>query len=339
MLRYRETFESRALPSSPLRRNALQEDDPYTDDGAYFYRLNPKFKAPQSYRGATPFGQEGWLRIERYSRSSGRSSTAQYGIAKDPEDPGNHVLELKSPEHTDGIVIRSTAPLPSEYRVCVKGGYAQFGSGKPGPENNGYKGQEKAEPWITASSLNENGLYWLTILDAEPRPRNNVWIHHHRKAVIDSDNNWYPEKDGGSWTRIFDGNRYIQSGEHPVMMFVLDGRKKKEVWNRDRTGRPFISWSRNQWNPEVESGEIRAVDAYLEDTWYDVCIQKTKAHYVLSMNGKFKYGGETHYVARIERSRAFEREGTPDYFMFGDPHVNFYRGRALFDDIRLYVLE
>jgi hypothetical protein len=27
----------------------------------------------------------------------------------------------------------------------------------------------------------------------------------------------------------------------------------------------------------------------------------------------------------------------PDYFFFGDPHINFYEGTAEFDDVDLYL--
>lgn len=335
-LLHRETFEAVPPPGAPLHEDVSKESDPYSDDGAYFRRLDPRFEAPMAYRGGAAFGQNGWLRIERYTRSKELPSSAQYEIVTDPADQRNHVLAIKSPEHTDGVVIRSSRPLPPEYRICVKGGHADFGTGRPG-DSNGYRGDERAEPWLATPSIHENGLYWLSILDAEPRPRNNVWIHHHRKAVIDSDNNWYPEKDGGSWSRIFDGKGYQRSGEHPVMMFVFDSRSQKTAREAARTGPAFISWSEGRWNPEFETGEIRAVDAYLENTWYDVCIEKTQATYTLSMSGTFKYGGTTSYTGTIERSRVLERAPTPDYFVFGDPHANYYRGHALYDDVRLYV--
>jgi hypothetical protein len=50
-------------------------------------------------------------------------------------------------------------------------------------------GGECSEPWFNCDSTLQNGFYWLTILDEVPRPHNNIWIHHHRKVVIDSDNN------------------------------------------------------------------------------------------------------------------------------------------------------
>ena len=48
----------------------------------------------------------------------------------------------------------------------------------------------------------------------------------------------------------------------------------------------------------------------------------------------------------LNQSRAFggAERGTwppgsayPDYFFFGDPHINFYEGSADFDDVKLYV--
>src|SRR5947199_107768 len=76
----------------------------------------------------------------------------------------------------------------------------------------------RAEPWWNNDATTHNGFYWLTILDAQPRPHNNTWIHHHRKVVLDSDNNYPP------WMEMFDGNGFALNGEHPIMMFALDGR-------------------------------------------------------------------------------------------------------------------
>ena len=32
-----------------------------------------------------------------------------------------------------------------------------------------------------------------------------------------------------------------------------------------------------------------------------------------------------------------EGEWWPEYFMFGDPHVNYYEGQVLYDDVKLEV--
>jgi hypothetical protein len=141
--------------------------------------------------------------------------------------------------------VRPTAPLPERYRVSLRVGFADCGDGLPGL--NGYDGGETAEPWSSTAATSQNGFYWLAILDAPPRPHNNVWIHHHRKVVVDSDNH-FP-----AWMEIFDGSGFVWSGEHPVMMFALDGRGEAQL----TSGKPFLSYSGDSWQP---SGKIRAVE-------------------------------------------------------------------------------
>lgn len=336
VLAYEENFEKSKLPRNVYwKENKLEEADPYSDDGEFFKKANPRFKAPFAYRISQPFSKNGWLTIESYTRDPETTFESMVSLSSDPLNRANNVLKITSPEHTDGTVVRPTNPLPSEYRVCVRAGFASFGTGKLiNNEHNGYAGDETDEPWGSDSSTNENGFYWLAILDSVPMPRNNVWIHHHRKAVIDSDNNTYPsESSNGSWSNIWNGTEFEQSGEHPVMMFVLDPNAPAS----ERTGRPFISLANGSWNSEAQDKQIRAADAYLDDTWYDVCIEKTKEHFRLTMAGDFRYGGKTVYDAAIDLAKTLNPEGTPDYFMFGDPHANYYEGSVYFDDIKLFV--
>ena len=53
-------------------------------------------------------------------------------------------------------------------------------------------------------------------------------------------------------------------------------------------------------------------------------------------SGKFKSGGETTYTGTIDGGGVFHAGG-PSWFMFGDPHENFYVGSVLYDDVRLEV--
>ena len=264
------------------------------------------------------------------------------------------MLRIASPAHTDGTVVRPTHPLPERYRVSLRVGFPNFGDGRPGL--NGYGGGETAEPWSDENATAQNGFYWLTILDSLPRPHNNTWIHHHRKVVIDSDNNVPP------WMQIFDGQRFVVSGEHPIMMFALDGKGE----GTELTGKPFLSYSEGAWQP---SGDIRAVDSYLPGEWYRVSIDRTDGRFTMEISGRFRYGGQTTYRSSIDaaancvwhfnRSAADDASrcvdeghlpsldssfpnwpagGTwPDWFMFGDPHTNYYEGDVLYDDVRLEV--
>jgi hypothetical protein len=312
---------------------------------------------PAAFRATVPFGTGGWLTAEAYTRRPGAALADLAGVVPDPADPSNGVLRIASPEHTDATVIRPSAPLPPRYRVSLRVGFAAFGDGKPGP--NGYDGGEKGGPWWPdADATAQNGFYWLTILDALPRPHNNTWIHHHRKVVVDSDNH-YP-----AWMEIWDGNRFVSSGEHPVMMIALDGSRPGD----ERTGNPFYAWANGAWQP---SGAIRAVDAYLPDTWYAVTIERDGPVYTVSISGRFRFGGERTYTARIDAADRcvwhwpvdtaeaaaaagcvdtgwFPAGGPddprwpaggawPDWFMFGDPHANYYEGAVHYDDVVLEV--
>ena len=188
-------------------------------------------------------------------------------------------------------------------------------------------------------------FYWLAIADTIPRPHNNIWWHHHRKIVIDTDNH-FP-----AWMQIWNGEEFISSGKNPILMFALDGKGKDDP----KTGKPFISFSDWKWQP---SGEIKAVDAYLPDQWYEVIIERDQESFTLKVSGKFAYGGYRDYVTTInvkqnnvwhhnrqpdqiwsdcQKENEQTKSSWPDYFFFGDPHINYYEGEVYYDDIKLEV--
>jgi hypothetical protein len=322
---YEENFEDPAhlFKSGPPQwvADTYQDTDKFSDGGAHFKRLG--ITPPAAFRAEGPFGKSGWLSVASYSRSNLTKFTDLFEVVPDPAAPNNHVLKISSPKHTDGTVVRSTNALSKKYRVCLKVGFASFGDGKPGASLNGYAGGETDEPWLSGDATLENGFYWLTILDATPRPHNNIWIHHHRKVTIDVDNN----KE--AWTNIWEGKSWIADGQHPVTMFAID----KDGADDDSTGRPFLTWSNGALQP---SGAIRSVDAYKDNTWYSACIERNEDVFVLTTSGDFKWGGQQTYVASIPvRSVYSTGEAIPDFFMFGDPHNNYYRGSVYYDDIKL----
>jgi hypothetical protein len=302
--------------------DSYQDADEFSDGGGHFKALG--IKPPAAFRAEGLFGRDGWLSVAAYSRSDLTKFGDLFEVVSDPADPNNHVLKISSPKHTDGSVVRSTNALPTKYRVCLKVGFASFGDGKPGRGSlNGYAGGETDEPWLSGDATLENGFYWLSILDATPRPHNNLWIHHHRKVTIDSDNN----KD--AWTNIWEGKSWVADGRHPVMMFGVD----RDGGDDDSTGRPFLSWSNGTLQP---SGAIRAVDAYKDNTWYSACIERNETEFVLTISGDFKWGGRQTYVGTIPLRSVYQAgEGIPDFFVFGDPHNNYYRGSVYYDDIKM----
>jgi hypothetical protein len=311
---------------------------------------------PRAYRASAPFGQSGWLTVESYSRAQTTSVASLFSVVADPAGGGNKVLRIASPAHTDATVVRPTQALPDRYRVSLRVGYANFGDGLASG-TNGYSGGETADPWLPdEDATGENGFYWLTILDTVPRPHNNVYIHHHRKVVMDSDNNVPP------WMQIWNGTRFIDSGEMPLMMIGIDGGGDVD----ELSGKPFFSYANGSWQA---SGQIRAVDSYRPMTWYRASIERTGDQFTLQVSGDFRYGGMQSYVATIDGAgrcvwhynrqplaagspcvdashypslpaepALWPADGAwPDYFMFGDPHNNYYEGQVYYDDVRLEV--
>ncbi len=150
---------------------------------------------------------------------------------------------------------------------------------------------------------------------------------------------------------IWNGNAFVERGEHPVMMFAIDGTGA----DSDRVGRPFIPYSSGKWQP---SGSIRAADSYKSNLWYDVRLEREGNVYTVEVSGDFQYGGKTTYRASIDAmsscvwhfNRTADEDASkceapgwspgdtwPDYFMFGDPHENYYEGEVYCDDVRLEV--
>ena len=106
------------------------------------------------------------------------------------------------------------------------------------------------------------------------------------------------------------------------------------------------------------------VDAYLPGQWYEASIQRDGDQYTMQVSGKFARGGQQTYRASIDAAKhcVWHYNNTPvtdcastrasaalgpdypgwpsggswaDWFMFGDPHENFYRGQVLYDDVKL----
>ena len=292
----------------------------FSDNGAFFHEHESEFRPPQAYRLSAPFGSNGFLALECYSLKK-RPLKQMADIVPDPADPGNSVLRLASPDHTDGNILRLTQPLGQRYRICARVGYMRFGTGNG---LNGYHGDESSGPWIDGEAVDENGFYFGAIFRSLPRPHNNLWSHHERIFFIDSDNN----REG--WTSIWDSRSgdFKRSGRHPVVIGMVDQREN----DGDPEGPRFSSYAAGHWQ---ERYSIRAVDAYQENTWYTVCYTRFDDRYTLSISGDFQYGGRTTYEVAIRDARAVPDFHGPHYWMMGDPHINYYEGSLLVDDVTL----
>lgn len=355
--------------------------DAFDEDGAFFIERGgatfvSNLARLRSFRGSSRYGEDGWLTVELYGRDSDRDGVPE--TAGRFESAGG-VARLISTRHYDGAIIRSTAPLPARYRVEVTVRNIAFGGRRDGEwtfggKLNGYEGDEIADPWsfrdadpTPRSATTQNGLYFLCITDyARPAPHNNVFIHHHRKVVMDTDNNHYEPAAGapadGTWSKVWNPQtrRGEPDGSHYVSMLWLDGESFGDDWYGNR----FISYTPGGWYAEPTF-----TDKYLDGERYRFAIERDGERYTLSVTGRFYYGGYTTYRASRRfrdtpvtwhynqtadeyvpadhdelRSYGGAEHHTwpaasayPDYFLFGDPHINFYEGTAEFDDLELYL--
>lgn len=376
-----ETFDT------PLREPASWVEDTYgaespyhvdafDEDGDFFIEHGKDtfltgLKSFRSFRKSFTYGDDGWLTLELYGRDSDRDGV--------PETGGKFIAErgrakLVSTRHYDGAIVRSTQALPARYRVEVTVSNIHFGgrdgkSFRSGGSTNGYDGDEIADPWRfsdrspnPAPAITDNGVYFLCISDyARPAPHNNVFIHHHRKVVMDTDNN---ESDGRSWSKVWDplAGRGVEEGSHYVSMIWLRGDDFGSEW----TGNRFLSYTRGGFREDETF-----VDQYLADEAYVFSIERDGEAFTMSASGRFARGGATSYratrpmrgpppiwhynrAAEEYREPVFDQVKTylgnahhtwpsgsayPEHFFFGDPHINFYEGSAEFDDLKLYLPE
>ncbi|MBI4436132.1 MAG: hypothetical protein HY590_01770 [Candidatus Omnitrophica bacterium] len=318
----KEEFNELQLLQPPLWREDNPDDaTPFSDNGTFFRKKNPAFTPPSGYRISAPLGKNGLLAIESYSRIK-KDPKSLFDIVEDPAHPGNRVLRIASPEHTDGTILH-TGALGSRYQICARVGYMNFGTGEG---DNGYSGGERGGPWVDSDATEENGFYFGAIYRSKPMPHNNIFAHHQRILFIDSDNN----KEG--WTAIWDPGKeeFVKSGAHPVMMVAVDGRGEET----EEYGPPFLSYAAGKWQ---ESGKILAVDAYKKDTWYTVCFTRMDNRISIKISGDFRYGGNKTYEAiQKDTSRVFHFND-PHYWFLGDPHTNYYEGMMLVDDVALRI--
>ena len=373
--------------------------DGYDNDGAYFDAVGgPAFRKQLGtfgqFRKAVPLGSGGWLTAELAARDVNRDGKPDGVPAVRTVDlNGNPALLMNEPDHRGGVVLRSTNPLPAEYRVEVTLRTIDFGGMRNGtwdyPDGriNGYKpsGCKTNHPWATSGDFSRkpcdwtnvrtdsNGFYYLGIADyARPAPRNNVFVHTHRKVVMDGYNRY---KYTGS--RLVNCNPLTKAFE-PYSSGTGNGvnaifNTPERRWP-DQPGTSYVMESEcgTRTTGLVSQAELRP--ELMPGQSYRFAIERIAGGYTMEMSGSFRHIGEStlryhrkfvqdgqaiwHYNQRPEEyDGAFNSTWTysgaggtythantwpagsafPDYFFLGDPHTNFYEGRAHVDDVRLYV--
>ena len=356
-LRHREPFVE-PLPEATWSEDTYEQiTDPFDEGGAYWdYREMPeparwegawmpergtavRTPAFRSFRKHLTYGEDGWLGLELYGRdrdNDGAVSASDSGAAFSlVEAAGAPALRLDTPLHTDAGLVHPSRPLPRYYRVELRVGHPHYTLAQ-------LDGTESGAPWSGPAA--GNGLYFLAILDCLPVPHNNTWIHPHKIVSIDS----------------FVTPAIAATTGHPgPLSLEYMGLRDYEQVDAAAGRNDFVyhlhclDRYEDAWYPDN-----RASLRYCPDAWYEVAIERNTEGFELSVSGHFdgeatprtrsaRIGFEEGKVWHANRpgepEPAFETHavtwppgGYPHYFAFGVPHINWYRGHALFADLRLY---
>ncbi len=398
-LDFEENFEQPIEDKgAPWIKAAPGKMDPFDDDGPYFHAIGGTDFAKQlgsfdTYRRTFRFGKDGWLTAELSARDPEKQ-----GKPKNPPSltnariDGVSVALLSEPDHHGGILIRSTRPLPAEYRIEYSLVAIDFGGSRQGFWNtsekiNGYaRAQAKTRhPWPFGSSdefskpyadwldaRSANGFYFLAIMDYEnPFPRNNVFIHSHRKVVIDAFN--VNEKATFETCNPKDKTFYISQDNSVNMLFLTPGApKESQVVAETECGTHF---SGDKGHSPVVSA-VQLQPELMPEQRYRFAIERDATGYTLEVEGNFRFVGETTYryhrsflqdrhpiwhynqtseeydgsyddswsytgpFGKVEMAHSWPKGSAyPDFFIIGDPHTNYYEGSAAITNIRLYSRE
>ena len=219
-----------------------------------------------------------------------------------------------------------------------------------------------------------NGFYFLGIMDyPRPAPHNNVFVHTHRKVAMDQYSR-YKYTGAGSVncnpsTRLFEP---YGSGTGNGVNMIFNTATRRYA---SQPGTEYLMESECGLQTSgaiVSQAELRP--ELMPSETYRFAIERAGGGYTLEMSGNFAHVGRAtlryhrafvqdglpiwHYNQTAgEYDGAYDADWTytgpygtfvddsvwpagsayPDYFMIGDPHTNFYEGKATVDDIKLYV--
>lgn len=317
--------------------------DTFDDDGQYFVNQGgEEFLAQLDsfdlLRKSVSFGEGGWLTAEYAARDYDRDGVpdAPPSLTSTTLADGTPAAFLDEPSHDTGLIIRSTRALPSQYRVEYRLKGLNFGGQRDGEWNydglvNGYstdgcktnfpwkrRGDFSGEPGPCNPNFNQvrsaNGYYFLSIMDyPNPAPRNNVFIHTHRKVGMDLYTVSGSEGRNYSVCNPATGNLYRQDSAEAT------GNGINAIFFRgDEFRDPSIAY--NEFRMETECGsfdgsgagtsivstaEIRPELMPEED--YLFAIERHATGYTMEMSGNFLHVGE----ATLRYTRDFVQDGEP----------------------------
>jgi len=336
-LKYQETF-GKTLPeddaawvlddySDPL--DAVTDDNSSSYYGEFGSDWAKQINSFDTYLKEFSFGRDGWLTASLSARDSSGGEGDSFALGKRPSIssevlPGaGRVAKLDVPSHTGGAIIRSTEPLPEQYRIEYDLKTLDFGGERNGTltydgRHNGFseEGCKTRHPWNGPRSSAAapycdwpdlrrgrgayNGFHFLSIVDYDdPVPRNNPFYHYHRKVLMDAFN-IHPDRDGRDGIyRVCNsetGNYYPygESTRNTINMVALGEVQGTRSVNPTRFA---SSCSNGEWvegrEAIVSAAEMQPELMPKED--YTFAVERDGTGYTLEIAGNFKHVGEQTY--------------------------------------------
>lgn len=344
-LKYKENFgEDLEINNGAWVRDDYGGDSPWNvngeidEDGEFFHVKGGKdferhLDSFWMMRKREAFGEDGWLTVELaardYKKDGQPNKPVLFNNVTLPD--GNKAAKIDEKGHGGGALIRSTEPLPPEYRIeytlkTVDFGGMRDGSFKYDGKVNGYdlKGPKTTFPWKAGGDFSgpsdpsnpnfsgvrkENGFYFLSIVDyPDPAPHNNIFIHSHRKVNMDAYN------VNGLWSDMYSvcnpesGDLYNYnsslSTRNGINALFMNGDKFKDS---DMPYTDFLIETEcgSHEGSIVSAAEIQPELMPNED--YEFAIERDESGYTMEMSGNFLHAG----YKTLRYQRDFVQDGAP----------------------------
>ena len=374
---------------------------PLDDDGEFFQcsggdAFRKQLATFHTYRKRIPFGKNNWLTLELAARDSDKNGEPEHSTSFKTRtlQNGDTVGHMVVGAHDGGLLLRSTKSLPPRYRieyelVTFDFGGSRYGSWTYDGRFNGYNTNDAIKtnhPWAWTGGdqiprpyhewfevTHYNGFYYLGIMDyMNAAPYNNVFIHTHRKVVIDSYTVY--GKHRGEANDICNPvtKEYYRDMDNNLNMIFFRPGFTTSSYHMQETPCGVVYDEDSNLSQVVSAGQL--LPELMPTKRYNFAIERDETGYTLEARGHFRYIGEyTHRYHRdfIQDGRPIwhynqtpdeydgsfnkvsdfggpfgkyvvtnnwpSNSGYPDFFIIGDPHMNFYEGSASIDNVRLYV--
>ncbi len=318
-----------------LPDQAFAPFDTILDDRGLWYQndYGPAWLAAvdsfDTYRRQFTLGQDDWLTVSLSARDWNRDGVLESppSFRTEPLAEG-HVAVLDVPDHTGGVIIRSTEALPPFYRVEYALRTLDFGGQRAGRLDydgriNGYArdGCKTQHPWgegsrtpgwsgsaaaphcewqgVREGPYAYNGFHFLAIVDTlDPAPRNNHFWHLRRKVLMDAFSQ-HPDRVGdGTGGRICNaatGSYYdYRDSSFNTLNMWINGLPH---WTPGPGGLPgnsqwFMTPCSNGVAEPVLSSAAELQPELMPNEFYRFAIERTATGYTLEASGNFARAGQ-----------------------------------------------